>query len=90
MATIHEECVTVRFSILARNDEVVKKHFVSDEQIQLIDETLKEVDFTRAVFLDTETTGLAGGAGTVPFLVGLGSGAAEAQAGLLGELDRGQ
>jgi hypothetical protein len=43
MAKIHEECVTVRFSILARNDEVVKKNFVSDEQIALIDETLKAV-----------------------------------------------
>jgi len=30
------------------------------------------LDLTRAVFLDTETTGLAGGAGTCPFLVGLG------------------
>ncbi len=43
MATIHEECVTVRFSILARNDEVVEKNFVSDEQIELIDATLQEV-----------------------------------------------
>jgi uncharacterized protein YprB with RNaseH-like and TPR domain len=29
-------------------------------------------DFSGAVFLDTETTGLAGGTGTFPFLVGLG------------------
>lgn len=43
MATIHEECVTVRFSILARNDEAVKAHFVSDEEIELIDATLQEV-----------------------------------------------
>ena len=43
MATIHEECVTVRFSILSRNDEAVKKHFVSDEQIEIIDATLQEV-----------------------------------------------
>ncbi|MBD3371589.1 MAG: hypothetical protein GF403_02605 [Candidatus Coatesbacteria bacterium] len=28
--------------------------------------------FRRAVFLDTETTGLAGGTGTLPFLVGVG------------------
>ncbi len=32
---------------------------------------LAEVDFERMLFLDTETTGLAGGTGTVPFLVGL-------------------
>ncbi|QRK08749.1 ribonuclease H-like domain-containing protein [Archangium violaceum] len=32
---------------------------------------LAGVDFRRMLFLDTETTGLAGGTGTVPFLVGL-------------------
>jgi uncharacterized protein YprB with RNaseH-like and TPR domain len=30
------------------------------------------VDLSRMLILDTETTGLAGGAGTVPFLIGLG------------------
>jgi uncharacterized protein len=34
---------------------------------------LAEVDLGRALFLDTETTGLSGGAGTWVFLVGLGS-----------------
>ena len=33
---------------------------------------LAEQDFQRALFLDTETTGLAGGAGTLAFLVGVG------------------
>ena len=33
---------------------------------------LAGVDPRRVVFLDTETTGLAGGSGTVPFLVGIG------------------
>ncbi len=33
---------------------------------------LAEVDLSRLFFLDTETTGLAGGTGTIPFLVGLG------------------
>ena len=37
-----------------------------------LDPALEGVDFTRALFLDTETTGLAGGTGTVPFLIGLG------------------
>ncbi|AKQ66175.1 Glutamate synthase [NADPH] large chain [Myxococcus hansupus] len=32
---------------------------------------LAGVDYQRMLFLDTETTGLAGGTGTVPFLVGL-------------------
>lgn len=36
-----------------------------------LDTSLRDVDFRRALFLDTETTGLAGGAGTVPFLIGI-------------------
>jgi len=36
------------------------------------DPKVERVDLSRALFLDTETTGLAGGAGTIPFLVGLG------------------
>jgi hypothetical protein len=35
-----------------------------------VDDT--EIDLERALFLDTETTGLAGGSGTYAFLVGLG------------------
>lgn len=35
------------------------------------DETLSNFDFRRAVFLDTETNGVSGGAGTYAFLVGL-------------------
>ncbi|MED5464989.1 MAG: ribonuclease H-like domain-containing protein [Myxococcota bacterium] len=37
-----------------------------------LDEQLADFDPRRALFLDTETTGLAGGSGTVPFLVGVG------------------
>jgi uncharacterized protein YprB with RNaseH-like and TPR domain len=36
------------------------------------DERLKELDFRKALFLDTETTGLSGGTGTFAFMVGLG------------------
>jgi len=36
------------------------------------DRSLSGVDMRNAVYIDTETTGLAGGTGTVPFLVGLG------------------
>jgi len=36
------------------------------------DDRLKEIDLRQAVFLDTETTGLAGGTGTYIFLVGIG------------------
>ncbi len=36
-----------------------------------LDPALAEVDLRRALYLDTETTGLAGGTGTVPFLVGM-------------------
>jgi hypothetical protein len=37
-----------------------------------LDPSLKSTDPTRALFLDTETTGLGGGAGIIAFLVGLG------------------
>jgi uncharacterized protein YprB with RNaseH-like and TPR domain len=37
-----------------------------------LDPALQGVDFRGALFLDTETTGLAGGTGTVPFLIGIG------------------
>jgi hypothetical protein len=36
------------------------------------DDRLKELDFRKALFLDTETTGLSGGTGTFAFMVGLG------------------
>src|SRR6185295_14766780 len=36
-----------------------------------LDPALSACDPRRALFLDTETTGLAGGTGTVPFLLGL-------------------
>ncbi|NWG03007.1 MAG: ribonuclease H-like domain-containing protein [Syntrophaceae bacterium] len=36
------------------------------------DDRLRELDFRRALFLDTETTGLTGGTGTFAFMVGLG------------------
>ena len=36
-----------------------------------LDPRLADVDFRRVLYLDTETTGLAGGTGTVPFLVGM-------------------
>lgn len=36
-----------------------------------LDSSLEGVDLSRMLILDTETTGLAGGTGTVPFLIGL-------------------
>ena len=36
------------------------------------DPELSPVDWTRALYLDIETTGLSGGAGTIPFLVAMG------------------
>jgi uncharacterized protein YprB with RNaseH-like and TPR domain len=48
--------------------------YVSTERLaQLaLDPSLECVDLQRALFFDTETTGLAGGTGTVPFLIGIG------------------
>jgi uncharacterized protein YprB with RNaseH-like and TPR domain len=36
------------------------------------DENLRDLDFSQTLFLDVETTGLAGGTGTYAFLVGVG------------------
>jgi tetratricopeptide (TPR) repeat protein len=36
-----------------------------------VDDSLSAVDLDHALFFDTETTGLAGGSGTIPFLLGL-------------------
>lgn len=47
---------------------------ISGEIIKLIakNSEYESFDFTRAVFIDTETTGLAGGSGTLAFLIGVG------------------
>ena len=37
------------------------------------DENLLDFSYKKALFIDTETTGLAGGTGTLPFLIGIGS-----------------
>jgi uncharacterized protein YprB with RNaseH-like and TPR domain len=52
---------------------IAKALEVSTERLaQLaLDPSLESVDLKRALFLDTETTGLAGGTGTVPFLIGI-------------------
>ena len=49
-------------------------HQIIPEHIALAacDADLEDFDPTKAIFLDVETTGLAGGTGTVAFLVGLG------------------
>lgn len=55
--------VPVRSALAARSEHVAAL---------ALDPALAEVPLDRALLLDTETTGLAGGAGTLPFLVGLG------------------
>ncbi len=62
MDTLHGEISLSRFHGLAPDTVAV----LSGEA------RLGSFDFGRAAFLDTETTGLAGGAGTAAFLVGLG------------------
>ncbi len=42
-----------------------------DLSILALDPSLENVDFSRALYIDTETTGLSGGSGTIPFLVGM-------------------
>jgi uncharacterized protein YprB with RNaseH-like and TPR domain len=47
---------------------------ISPEILKLIakNSVFESLDFSRAVFIDTETTGLAGGTGTLAFLIGVG------------------
>ncbi|HXY40938.1 MAG TPA: ribonuclease H-like domain-containing protein, partial [Vicinamibacteria bacterium] len=49
-------------------------HAIAPETVRVLtgQPELEGFDLRRAVFLDTETTGLAGGSGTAAFLVGLG------------------
>jgi hypothetical protein len=49
-------------------------HAIAPDTVAVLtaDPDLEGFDLRRAVFLDTETTGLAGGAGTAAFLIGLG------------------
>lgn len=49
-------------------------HAIDPDTVALLagDEALSGFDLREAVFLDTETTGLAGGAGTAAFLIGIG------------------
>jgi uncharacterized protein YprB with RNaseH-like and TPR domain len=42
-----------------------------DIAVLALDPTLANIDFSRALYIDTETTGLAGGSGTLPFLIGM-------------------
>jgi uncharacterized protein YprB with RNaseH-like and TPR domain len=42
-----------------------------DLAVLALDPTLESIDFSRALYIDTETTGLLGGSGTLPFLIGL-------------------
>jgi uncharacterized protein YprB with RNaseH-like and TPR domain len=42
-----------------------------DLALLALDPGLAASDFRRALFIDTETTGLAGGAGTLPFVIGM-------------------
>ena len=53
---------------------LTRVHTLSADAVWVMagDRSLAGFDLGRAVFLDTETTGLSGGAGTAAFLVGLG------------------
>ena len=63
--------VTHRFPL---EGELPALHRLSAAALQAIDArlSLPSLDIRRVLFLDTETTGLSGGVGTVSFLVGLG------------------
>lgn len=53
---------------------LTRVHGLGPDAVRVLagDRSMAGFDLARAVFLDTETTGLSGGAGTAAFLVGLG------------------
>jgi uncharacterized protein YprB with RNaseH-like and TPR domain len=55
----------VRLAELHRHNDGIAAHLGKDDR-------LRELDWRRAVFVDIETSGLAGGTGTYAFLVGAG------------------
>jgi uncharacterized protein len=48
-----------------------RRALAADVAVLALDPLLESVDFSRALYIDTETTGLSGGAGTLPFLIGM-------------------
>ena len=69
------ECILVEKEFQPDLEEAFKEPFIyKGKTIATLanDANLSGFDIQKAVFLDTETTGLAGGTGTYAFLVGLG------------------
>jgi uncharacterized protein YprB with RNaseH-like and TPR domain len=69
------ECILVEKEFQPDLEEVFKEPFIyKGKTIATLanDVNLADFDIQKAIFLDTETTGLAGGTGTYAFLVGLG------------------
>jgi len=80
LALEHDGCVPVRRAEFERRHRhgdwrLDELEGADPDTVALLarDPTLASVDLTRAIFLDTETSGLSGGAGTWVFLVGLGA-----------------
>ena len=78
VSTPFGECIvrSSEFPLEFRHGSAALGSLLQCEQACLVpltkDASLHEIDFRKAAFLDTETTGLAGGTGTYAFLVGLG------------------
>ncbi len=80
------EIIATSEGMAFRSEEVFSPHYRHGEMtlaeiheiptypahLLLKDERFKELDFRKALFLDTETTGLSGGTGTFAFMVGMG------------------
>jgi hypothetical protein len=72
---LYGECILVEKELEPDPEEIFEKPFewIGETIARLAnDSNLSDFDIQNTVFLDTETTGLAGGTGTYAFLVGLG------------------
>ena len=74
---VREECVLARRTDCERHGGLWLADALEADRLVLArearDERLAQLDPARALYLDTETTGLAGGSGTYVWLVGLGT-----------------
>ena len=71
-ARMQETRCYIRFDRTERGDYALPDVLESGMLTELTGQILPDIPLEQLLFLDTETTGLSGGAGTVAFLVGMG------------------
>jgi uncharacterized protein len=75
LGTLHTRRIAFGATDCVGHAQIAAGHRASAELLALLasDASLADLDVRKALYFDTETTGLSGGTGTLPFLVGIGS-----------------